>query len=138
MSASTTYVGTSGGSIIGSTAAVTLESLIGIDALTIIFGLFGGFAALTFPLTKPNPAVNIRPTVQVIQVIAAGMVASSFTEFGLMYAIQHAHVTHEAAAKAISFTLGYLAKWLLPSLAYLVISSSKTLKFLAEFWISRK
>ncbi len=140
MAASTTYVGTTLATpALGTTAAVTLGSLIGIDALTIIFGLFGGFVALAFPLTKADPDRGVvRPMVHVIRVIAAGMVAASLTEFSLVYAMQHAQVTHEAAAKAVSFTLGYLAKWLLPSMAFVFLNSRKLMKEMIEFLVTRK
>ncbi len=108
------------------TATVTLGSLIGMDALTIMVGLFGGFVALAFPITgKLDP--DQKYTVSVVQVLAAGMVAASLTEVALSYTLIYLTVTHEGAAKAASFTLGYLAKWLLPVIAEIALDFRKGL-----------
>ena len=123
----TTYAGTTVLAAATATTAttVTLGSIIGIDALTIMFGLFGGFVALAFPINR-DATMSQTYMVTVMQVMAAGMVAASMTEIGLFYTLQYVSVTHEGAAKAVSFSLGYLAKWLLPSVARTTLLTRKT------------
>jgi hypothetical protein len=134
----TTYAGTTlATTTVTTTATVTLGSIIGIDALTIMFGLFGGFVALAFPINR-EAAPAQRYAVTAMQVMAAGMVAAALTEVGLFYTLKYMTVTHEGAAKAVSFSLGYLAKWLLPSIAASAIASRNTFSEFVQFWIAKK
>lgn len=138
IAASTTYVSTTAVTTVAAstTATVTLGSLIGVDALTVMFGLFGGFVALAFPLGD-REASKKYPII-ILQVMAAGMVAAALTELGLSYVVTFLNVTHEGAAKAVAFTLGHLAKWLLPSIGKTAMLSRKTLMEFLAFWISKK
>lgn len=137
MSVSTTYVGTAIAASATTTATVTLGSLIGIDALTVLFGLFGGFVALAFPLNKDDE-LRKHYFITFMQVMAAGMVAAALTEIGLTYMLTYTSVTLEGAAKALAFLLGYLAKWALPSAGAVVVASTKNVLEVLSLFVSRR